>query len=53
MKTDRRRDAMRLAAEAGCDVRTALRALDGLPVRALVAERIREAAKRLKIKLPS
>lgn len=51
-KADRRKDAMRLAAEAECDVRTALRVIDGLPVRKLVSERLREAAKKLKIRLP-
>ena len=43
---------MRLATEAGCDPRSALAALEGKPLRGLVAGRVERAAKKLKIKLP-
>jgi hypothetical protein len=45
------RDARRLAAEASLDVRTVKKFLAGDPVRPLVAERIRVAAKTLKLKV--
>ncbi len=45
-------EVMQLAAAAGCDPRTVLRVFGGEPVRALAAQRIREAADKLKIKLP-
>lgn len=43
--------AMKLAAEAGCDPRTAQRFLDGKRVYELVGDRLRAAAKKLKIKV--
>lgn len=49
MKTRNDPTAMKLAAEAGCDPRTAQRFLDGESVRALVEERLKTAAKKLKI----
>jgi|GEM_PF-5486354 len=42
---------MKLAAEAECDPRTAKRFLEGLGVRVLVGERLKAAAKKLKIKV--
>lgn len=52
MRTRHDIEVRRLALEAGCDPRTALRALNGEPVRVLVGERLKAAAKKLKIKLP-
>lgn len=43
---------MKLAAEAGCDPRSALRALEGERVRGMAGERIKKAAKKLGLKLP-
>ena len=45
-------ESRRLALEAGCDVRTAARALAGQAVRPLARRRIEQAAKKLGIKLP-
>lgn len=45
-----RADILRVAAEAVCDPRTVAKFTQGQPVRALAAERIREAMRRLKIK---
>ena len=43
-----------LAAEAGCDLRTARRVAQGQEVRGVrLRERIETAAKRLKLKLPT
>ncbi len=52
MHTRNTPEVLRLAAEAGCDPRTAQRALDGQEVRPLVAERIKRAAKKLGMRLP-
>jgi hypothetical protein len=45
-------EVMQLAASAECDPRTVIRVLEGKGVRTLVERRIRQAAERLKIKLP-
>jgi hypothetical protein len=45
-------DALRLAAEADCDARTAAKALNGGHLGALTRRRIERAAAKLKIKLP-
>jgi hypothetical protein len=44
---------LRLASEADCDPRTAFAALEGRSVRARVRRRIEQAAKTLKIALPT
>ncbi len=45
-------EVMHLAAAAECDPRTVIRVFEGKGVRALVEKRIRQAAEKLKIKLP-
>ena len=52
MKTRNDPTVMKLAAEAECDPRSAMRALNGEPVRGRAGEKIRAAAVKLKIKLP-
>jgi hypothetical protein len=45
-------DALKLAAEADCDSRTAAKALNGQRIAPLARRRIERAAAKLKIKLP-
>ena len=52
MKTRNDPTAMKLAAEAGCDPRTAQRFIDGGNVRELVGDRLKAAAKKLGVKTP-